>query len=56
VAAEVRAAIIKTGTELEDGALASMPKDLKYVAAQIKSIIESYKNSDISTIINNLSK
>jgi len=55
VAAEVRAAIVKTGTELEDGALASMPKNLKYVVAQIKSIIESYKNSDISTIINNLS-
>ncbi|MGC8582844.1 MAG: hypothetical protein ACP5I3_04360 [Thermoproteus sp.] len=55
MAAEVREAIVKTGAEVEDGVLATMPRSLKYTAAQIRSIIESYKSSDISTIINNLS-
>ncbi len=55
MAEAVREAIVKTGLSVEDRVLATMPKALKYTVVQIKSIIETYKNSDISTIINNLS-
>ncbi len=54
VAEAVREAIVKTGLGLEDKVLAVMPRDLKYTAIQIRSIIESYKNTDILTISNNL--
>ncbi|MEZ0248442.1 MAG: hypothetical protein ABWJ97_04145 [Thermoproteus sp.] len=55
MAQSVRDAIARYGIELEDSVVSTMPKDLKYTASQIRSIIETYRNSDISTIITNLS-
>lgn len=51
---DVRSALVKRGEEVEDVALATLPQSLKYVAIQIKNIIELYKKSDMNTLKNYL--
>lgn len=54
MAQAVREALLKAGRGVEDNLISTLPRELKYTADQVKSIIETYKNSDINTIKNNL--